>query len=100
MCLLLLEEVDALLEDLSRDLVAFVLILHELVLEERRQMLEAIAIDSRHVEDGRVVDAPHCGSPATLEQVADLSEDASGVYLVHFVFTPCKVGTSDTALAL
>ena len=63
-------------------------------------MLEAVTFDPWQVEDRRVVDAPHCGRPSALEQVADLSEDSAGSDLAYVVFAACKVCTCDSALTL
>ena len=61
-------------------------------------MLEAVTFDPWQVEDRRVVDAPHCGRPSALEQIADLSEDSACSDLAYVVFAASKVCTCDSAL--
>lgn len=63
-------------------------------------MLEAITFDSWQVENRRVVDAPHCGRPSALEQIAYLSEDSTCSDLTYVVFAASKVCTCDSALTL
>ena len=79
--------------------MAFVLVLHKLILEKRWQVLEAVAFDPWQVQDWRVVNAPHCGSAAASEKVADLAKDTSSLYFADIVFSTCKVSASDSALA-
>ena len=63
-------------------------------------MLEAVSLDPRQVEDRRVIDAPHCGRPSALEQIADLAKDPTCSDLANIVLAACEVCTRDSALAL
>jgi len=98
--MLLLEEVNALLEDLARNLMPLVLIAHKLVSEQGGEMLEAIAFDSWQEKHGCVVDATHCGRPATLQKVADFAEDSTRSNLAQVVFAPCEVRARHATLSL
>ena len=95
-----LEEINALAEDLSSYLVAFILVFHKLITQQRRQVLEIVSFDPRQVKKRGVINAPNCGCAPALKQVTNLSKDTTRVDFAYIILSACKVCASDATLAL
>ena len=93
------QEVYGLFQDLSCGVVGRVLILHELVLQKGRQVLEVVAFDPGQVQQAHIVDAPNRSSSPALEKITDFAKNATWLNLAHIILTAGEVSTCDSALA-